>query len=431
MTRAGTQVLGRCATPNQRGVAALSVTLMLFLAMVLVAVYVNRNLMFEQRSSANQYRSTQAFEAAEAGLEWAQAQLNQGTRLGPDCLPTSDPGASSFRTRYVNYVASTASFTPVQWRQAGRVRALQPTCVRSANGWVCSCPLDGPPVLGVPAGNQPAPAFTLQFEAGAMPGVLQVIATGCTRLAGACMPGSLATPDATARMQVDLGLIGGLRTLPAATITTRGAFDANAATLGIHNLDPNTGIAIHAGGPIAAALARLGAPAGAAPAGALIGHDSALAALSPDAFFAAWFGLDKTAWKRQASVVQIDCAAGCTAALTAAIASTGDNAMIWVEGDLTLTGALVLGSSARPVLIVVSGNAQLDGAVLLNGLIYAQSLSWNHASGPGAALHGAALSASDYRGNGAPELTYAADRLAQLKGNTGSFVRVSGSWRDF
>ena len=441
MKRAAIDVYGNCPQPlqvgpatairNQRGAAALIVTMMLLFAMVLVAVFVNRNLVFEQRSSTNQYRSTQAFEAAEAGLEWAQAQLNHGARLGPDCLPTTDPGASSFRTRYLNHIALTATFVPLKWHHAGTEKALQPTCVRSASGWECSCPLNGPPVLSAAAGNRVAPAFTLFFEAGAKPGVVHVVATGCTRLAGACMPGAAANTDASAQLQVDLGLIGGLRTPPAAAITTRGRFDAGAASIGVHNPDPDTGLAIHAGGPIAAAQARLGRPAGATLASALVSHDATLAALSPDAFFTSYFGLDKTSWKRQPSVVQIDCTAGCAAALAAAIASTSDNAMIWVEGDLTLTGPRVLGSSTRPVLIVVSGAARLAGAVQLNGLIYGAALSWNHASGPAAALRGAALSEGDYSGNGAPEVIYDTGVLAQLQSNTGSFVRVSGSWRDF
>ena len=45
--------------------------MVLFFIMSLVAAYASRNLIFEQRTSANNYRSTQAFEAAEAGLEWS------------------------------------------------------------------------------------------------------------------------------------------------------------------------------------------------------------------------------------------------------------------------------------------------------------------------------------------------------------------------
>ena len=44
----------RSRNPNkQGGVAALVVTMTLFFAMLLVAVFANRNLVFEQRGSAN------------------------------------------------------------------------------------------------------------------------------------------------------------------------------------------------------------------------------------------------------------------------------------------------------------------------------------------------------------------------------------------
>ena len=421
------------ATPaaRQRGAAALVVTMLLFFAMVLVAVFVNRNLVFEQRASANQYRSTQAFEAAEAGLEWAQAQLNNPDRLDAVCAPVNDAAATSFRARYLSYAKATSAFTPITWNNGGGVTALQPTCVRTSSGWACSCPVNGAPVLSAPTGNNPAPAFTLQFTAGAKPGVVHVTATGCTRLAGACLAGSTANADATARVQADLALLGGLRTPPTATLTTRGAFDADAATLGVHNPDPDSGIAIHAGSTVAAAQARLSTPAGASLAGAVIGNDLALAALGTDAFFATFFGLDKAGWRNQPSVARIDCRSGCTSALVAAIASAGNNPMLWVEGDLTLAGPLTLGSPQRPALIVVNGAVRLDGAVLLHGLVYGRSLGWNGTTGSGAAVRGALISEADYLGNGAPELFYDTELLALLKGSSGSFVRVSGSWRDF
>lgn len=415
----------------QHGAAALVVTMLLFFAMVLVAVFVNRNLVFEQRSSANQYRATQAFEAAEAGLEWAQAQLNDPARIGADCLPSASPGATSFRARYLGYTPATAAFTPLTWLNAGGPTALRPTCVRGASGWACSCPATGAPVLAAPAGNDPAPAFSLQFAAGPKPGIVRLVSTGCTRLAGACLAGSAASVDAVARVQIDFGLLGGLRTPPAAALTLRGAFDADTAALGVHNPDPASGIAIHAGGAIAAGQARLGTPAGASLDGALVGHDAALAALTPDQFFAAFFGLDKAAWERQPAVAQIDCRSACTAALAAAANEVGHNPMIWVEGDLALAGPLTLGSATQPVVIVVSGALRIDGAVTLHGVVYGQSLAWDHTSGSGALLRGAAIAEGDYRGDGAPELFRDAELLALLKGNTGSFVRVSGSWRDF
>ena len=419
----------RCG--RQRGAAALVVTMLLFFAMVLVAVFANRSLVFEQRTSANQYRSTQAFEAAEAGLEWALAQLNGNAAIGDDCMPSTAPGATSFRARVLHADVARATFTPVTWLNNGLPMALQPSCVRGASGWSCSCPTQGQPVLAAPLGNEPAPAFTLQFQAGARPGSIRVVSTGCTRLAGACVPGATTTVDATARVQIDLALLPALRTPPAATLTARGAVNAGNAPIGLRNADPTTGIAVQAGGAITAAQARLTAPAGSPPSTLLLGNDTALAGLTPDRFFASYFGLDKATWRDLPVAIKVDCRAPCAAALQAAIAAAPGNAMVWVDGDLALTGPLTLGSDQAPVVIVVTGSAQFDGAVVVNGLLYAGSLSWDNTSGPGALLRGALITEAGYQGNGAPDLVYDTQVLAALKGTSGTFARVSGSWRDF
>ena len=417
---------------RQHGAAALVVTMLLFFAMVLTAVFVNRNLVFEQRTSANQYRSTQAFEAAEAGLEWALAQLNSNAPIGDDCLPaTAAPGASSFRARHLAADAARATFTPLTWLNAGTPAPLQPSCVRGASGWLCGCPAQGLPTLTPPAGNDPAPAFMLQFQPGPKAGTVRVVSTGCTRLAGACAPASGANADAVARVQVDLGLLAGLRTLPVAALTARGAVNAGAAALGLHNPDPASGLAVQAGGSITATQARFTPPAGSSLGASLVGNDGALASLSAERFFASYFGLDKAGWRDQAAVTQVDCHTPCAAALLAAVAAAPGHAMVWVEGDLALAGPLTLGSVQAPVLVVVNGSARLGGAVFINGLLYANALSWTGTSGPGAVLRGAAISEGDYQGDAAAELFYDTQVLAALKGSYGSFARVSGSWRDF
>ena len=146
---------------HQRGGATLIVTVMLFLAMALAAFAVNRHLVFEQRSAANQARATQAFEAAEAGLEWGQAQLNSTQRIDATCQPSTDPSARTFRERMLSIDRGTGMVT---------VAALRPSCVRTAGGWSCSCPIDGPATPSAPNSTEPAPAFALQFQAGARAG---------------------------------------------------------------------------------------------------------------------------------------------------------------------------------------------------------------------------------------------------------------------
>ena len=66
------------ADKRARGMAALTVVMVLFFVMALVAAYTNRNLVFEQRISANSYKATRALEAADAGVEWTIGLLNAG-----------------------------------------------------------------------------------------------------------------------------------------------------------------------------------------------------------------------------------------------------------------------------------------------------------------------------------------------------------------
>ena len=244
MTRIGITEHRLLARRRERGVAALVVTLLLFFAMILGVGFVNRSLVFEQRASANQYRSTQAFEAAEAGLEWALAQLAGNHPLDAACLPGADAADSSFRERYLPYDASTASHRPRTWDDAGVTRPLLPTCVRTQEGWACSCPTAASPSLAVPA-EAPAPAFNVSFRPTARAGIVQAVAAGCTALGGECYGGDPVV-DASGRVQALFGFLPALHTAPAAALTVRGAVDADTAPFGAHNRDASSGgLAIH------------------------------------------------------------------------------------------------------------------------------------------------------------------------------------------
>ena len=354
---------------SQRGAAALVVTLMLFLALALASLGLHRHLIAEQRAAANQARAAQAFEAAEAGLEWALAQLNSAQRIGADCQPDTDPAATTptFRERYLTLARATGVVTPT---------ALQASCVRTTSGWSCSCPASSPVVLSAPVGNEPAPAFMLRFQPATRAGAVRISADGCTSLAGACAAGSAGsagTADATAHAEVAAALVGGLRNPPALALTTR---DAVLQT--------------------------------------------------PDQFFATFFGIDKTTWQSQSLVARVNCGADCGHAIGEAIAA--GNALIQVDGDLALTGPLTLGTAAHPVVIVASGSAHLDGGVTIVGALYTTSAT---VSGTGTLVQGAVINEGLYAGPAAPDFRLDADVLAALAHQTGSFARVSGSWRDF
>lgn len=419
---------------RQRGAAALAVTLLLFFAMCLVAAYANRGLLLEQRASANQYRAAQAFEAAEAGIEWAIAQLNQPQRINGQCLPSADATNTSFRERFVHFQVDTGRLEPMGWMSGTTPIALQPACVRGAAGWSCRCPSNGLPSLETvdPGDGLPHPAFAVQFSAEAQPGLIRITSTGCSSADGPCRPGTAGRPDASARLQVVLGLLPGLRVVPTATLTVKGSVDVGTAAVGVHNTDvASGGVTVRAGGALIGSALRLTTAPGGAAGASVSGQDAALASIDGDRLFATHFGVDAASWNSHAAVQAIDCRSECAVRVAAAIDGAAANRMVSITGDTRLTGPVTLGSAAQPVVLVVAGTLTLSGDVTLYGLAYATDIRWDDSSGPQAQVRGALISASAYRGNGTPDLHYDAAVLRALQLHTGSYARVPGSWRDF
>ena len=384
---------------RQRGVAALIVTLALFVAMVLGALFVNRNLLVEQNSARNHERAAQAFEAAEAGLEWALAQLNNPQRLDGDCAMLAASGSQSFRTRHLQIDTRTGRITPT-------------ACLPIAPGAVAT------------------PGFTVEFVGTERPGVVRIVSTGCSRADNhLCAIDDNLRSDAIARVEVKVALVPALRTPPAAALTVRGSV-ATMAAFGAHNADPESGIAIHAGGTIAAPAAHLTAPAGSGLSEALLPNDAKLAERTAARFFASHFGIGQTDWSTQPGVTRIDCRVDCAASVLRAIDAAGASPLVWADGDLALDGPIRIGTPEQPVVLVVSGTARLTGAVQFHGVLHAAAVSWNTPAA-GAFLRGALLSEAGYGGDGTPALVYDRSVLATLQHASGSFVRVGGSWRDF
>lgn len=414
---------------GQRGAAALLVTLMLFFAMVLTAVFVNRNLLVEQRSAANHARAAQAFEAAEAGLEWAIAQLNNPRRLGADCMSSTAPDAAAFRTRYVPADVRSGRFTPAAWSDASGTHPLRASCIRTDSGWTCSCPTGSAPSLSIAAGSSAASGFSIEFVAAERAGTVRIVSTGCSRATDMCGADDSRRNDAFARVEATVALIPALRTPPSAALTARGAVTSTAPFVA-RNADPETGLAIHAGAAVAATAAQLTTPAGAGSDDAVLANDPTLATSTPALFFGQRFGLGKGDWATQPGVSPIDCATPCVPALLRAIDMAGTPPLIWIDGNLELDGPLALGTLERPIALVVTGSLRIDGAVRIHGVVHAGAVSWTTPN-TDALLRGALLSEGGYGGDGTPALIYDRAVLDTLQRASGSFVRISGSWRDF
>ena len=269
---------------RQQGVAALTVALLLLSVMALIAFFANRSLLFEQKSSANQYRAVRAFEMAEAGLEWATAMLNEARPIDANCAPAA--AGTSFRDKYVPSDTALA-LVPLA--------SARPSCRVSAGALVCSCP---------DAGHEPAlgdvndPSFSVAFAGvAADTGSVQVSALGCTGLGTQCVPGSTqGRADAVAHVSVALKLVtAAARPAGSAAHRRRGRHDRRPASLA--NLDSATqGGLVVSGQTIDVGAAALTTLPGSPAANALLANDSVLDALAHQAsdgsaVFNAFFGM--------------------------------------------------------------------------------------------------------------------------------------------
>jgi len=414
-----------------RGVATVPLVLMLLLGLGILGLYANRGLVFEQRTAANQARSTQAFEVAEAGLEWAGAMLNTAAAIGADCQPDTSQ-SQSFRDRFLSFDAATGTVAP-RADSVNTGTSLRAACVFTAAGVRCSCPASGFPTFEADAIGE---NFLVTFEAPspARPGVVRLTITGCTSTGVAakdptCLPGGNGRSDARARITALYALLPLLGTAPAAPVTLVGnvSWQGSGAAVGIFNTDAATqGITIRAGGSVDASKARVTSMPGTPAANSIVANDSALSTVSPQALFTSFFGMGRDSWRGLAT--EVACGGNCTAALEAA-ATAGAQA-IWVEGDLELQGNAVIGTSERPVVIVVNGTMAMRGTADIHGLVYATN--WDNSGGGSALLRGAAVSESGFTANGSADFYFDPPVLQRLtRGGAGAFVRLPGSWRDF
>lgn len=437
----------RRAQRQPRGAASLIVVMVLFFLLSLVAAYTGRNLIFEQRTSVNQFRAVQAFEAAEAGVEWALAMLNGG-RIVDNCLEaTATPAQTSFRQRYLNIDPVTGMVTPRMTAAGGMIT---PSCVFNGTDWVCSCPESAALVTTAGLGNGVYPAFRIRFVSTNVvrPGVIGIESQGCTRLDIACLgfPATALESEGRALVTAFIGLKPALATPPAAAMTVLGNVNvAGAAVVRAYNTEADRGgLALHAGNApglnVSGPNFDLRGPTGTPPSAAAVLSDASLTKLTdaPNRVFSTVMGTWLETYRYQPAVVDpmFECPPGdCSAALVSQVA-LNPGRIFWIRGDLTLGTAGDIGSlpnpanpaAAGPVMLVVTGRVLFTTpGVRIFGFVYSQDGAWQ---GVGE-IQGAAFVEGDLGAAAAPTVNLVGNVMDAMRMQSGSFVRLPGSWKDF
>jgi hypothetical protein len=441
---------------GQRGVASLIIVMVLFFIVSMVAAYTSRNLIFEQRTSANQYVSTQAMEAAEAGIEWAVAMLNHG-RVDANCVSSAALTDTTFRQRFL--VVDPGSGRVLRQQEPPVAlplpqpqptapppgTAAQATCVWNGNAWNCTCPTaaDGPVLPTAPSGAGTFPAFRVRFVNAQnppgtlipyVPNIIRVESNGCTRLDDACLnffTGQGVTNEGRTVARVLLAMTSALPRPPSAALTAGGNVDLTAAApLALFNTDASVGgTTVRARGTVNINNNLLFSLPGTPGEQSVTASDLSL----PDttnAFFADVFNMWPLTQRQQPATITLDCdPVACDASTVRTIAARNPGRPIWLDGDLVIDSAGDIGSATSPVLLTIAGNLSFTSNVTIHGLVYVRSLDWVTA-GSGT-VRGAVVAEGIVSGLGTPQIVYDRGLLEALRLSTGSIIRVPGGWRDY
>jgi hypothetical protein len=397
----------------QSGLASVSATLSLLLVLSLAVFYLNRHVLFEQRTAVNQVRALKAQALAQAGLDWTMLRLNDPQPLGSAC---TDGTVLSVRE-----AVWPAQGTATRWHAACRWDDAQsPRCVCAVG--------DAPSAWPGATFAQQGFVITVQAHADDIQAV-QLRAAGCIHSETPC-----AGADARAQLQSIAKVLPLLRRQPVAAVVAGGSVQAcGPATL--VNVDVNTpGWWAHAGASVSA-----GCGAGSTPptlqsvAGSAPSHHAGdgllrTRAADADTFIATWLGTSLQAYRAVACRVE-GATPGARGSELRRRHAQGCRRFI-VDDSIEFDADVQLGRADDPVALVLMAGVAFRGTPRVFGWIYADAP-------PGAAVHwaqlqwqGAVVARGDLIFSTAVQGRFDGALLARLALRQGVAVSVPGSWSD-
>jgi len=367
---------------RNRGVATLAISLIILVLFTIISFASNRQTIVEIQASANQYLHTQAFEAAQSGLEAALAALNDKVTVS-------------------NFCGTTATF--------------RSSCIKDAG-----------------AGFVGANSFNVTLDAQTVPGTSRTTYTY-----------SIANPTASNFKQLRITSIGCAdgcspcaASCPVHSTLTQDVYD-DPATFGAVNALNNTqvgGSTTVIGNVVSGNQSTTGGSGSVS--GTLVSNDPTYAGDTEAQFFYTFFGDTKA--NMIAKGTTIAASDPNQAAWDAVTSNNTVSAVIYLSNtSVNITGtSQTIGSPAHPVIIIAAGDFHLTAQVTVYGMVYATT-DYQVGAG-GSTIHGLQASGRDtsLAGNGA--IQYDQSVINNLVGpglispsGAGTSSRIMGSWRDF
>ncbi|VVC75584.1 hypothetical protein AQUSIP_08740 [Aquicella siphonis] len=293
---------------RQQGAATLILTVILLVAAVLIIIYAANHSLTQQKTSSNLYANNQAYEAAEAGLEFGIQYLSKNAVS----ILASPAGG------FINYGPANASITNVTQGNNSRFSIVytNPTANNYDQIWIAA----------TGTSTDGSSSRTVRQLVQKKPLLITLPVNPSSILGRADLQGSANVTNLQGNTTIVAGSTISFKG-SASTTTTTGGSDKN-----------TTGADIQPNSP-------------------------SLNGMSADQFFQTYFGTSMATIKNMVATFY---PSGSSPSLDGV---TGTS--IWVDQDYSETGNATIGSGSAPVLLIVNGNFNIGGTVTIYGFVFA------------------------------------------------------------
>lgn len=390
---------------QQHGLVTLIMSAVMVVVISLISVYAAQVSVMDQKIAGNTLRTKQAFQSAQSALDTAVLELN-GTAVD-DLLSLSVTNASADDTAITN-----------------ELKSLNPDSAYANHQDLLNS-----------GGTATVGQYHLLLQRDSSVGNNSLInATAC----GFANDVTPTTDCSNANQKITVKLYR--------TTLVPYAPPAPMVSLGKVTLDNGVTVANSAGTPPAAIWSGgVIKQQGATVSGKKYGNSSQIKTIGTgDKLFENFFYVSKTQMKARATTV--NCQSGCTDAdlldnngnpLTGVIwINTCDNSGKNCNKALNITSSFKLGTSAKPVLLIVDGNLEMQNSgASINGIVYTTQNFKNDNSGNAGSITGSLISEGNI--NITQNLTFNYDNTMMNAFENGQFAgqvmytTVAGSWKDF
>ena len=403
-------------------------TIVLLLAVGLIALYTNRAAIMEQRLSANEMRTKQAFAAANAGLDHALAYMRNGgvdqdkddvvDAIISNTLTSASGQPSHYKVVYCDALeipwsscpSTNAGTLACTLPPTGNPQPVTPIDLSRVNIMSCGWSDDDSSVQRIVqvAGFTPSVGGTISTPVVAK-GTANLLTGGASVLnyfndltvwSGQSFLGASNTGKTFIRDQV---------TTPLASLNDDYRDVGNSPACN----NPPTGYQC-------------------STQGSTLGHDTvmgdtSLSSMTSDGFFQFIFSQTPSTYRDGTATWVVDPSSALTTSNSTDLNSIVDmrDNTIWVEGNASLPGNI--GTADHPVVLIINGDFDMGSNSEINGLVY---VTGNITGNGSPTVYGALVSAGSANVTGNLKVVYDPKVLGR-SANLGKAALLQGSWRDW